>query len=92
MITFNQAYSNACAVINTKAWYDYCSEYNKFYVFSRYDDDSCGGYSSPCAINKEDGKAYSFVGVISGIGKMAHAYRLNKNKEWEEVPIEDDED
>lgn len=88
MVGYEDARRGALSRMSDKSWFDFCTEYENAYVFSRYDDISFGGIS-PCAVMKDSGKCYNFVAVLDEIGEPLGYYRMDCNEALTEVPEEE---
>lgn len=88
MVTLEQAREAALSYMSDKAWFNLCTEYEKAYVFSRYDDFSIGGYGSPCAVMKRDGECYMFAAVLDELGDVLHCFLMSPDGGLTEVSEE----
>lgn len=88
MVGYEDARRAALSRVSDKTWFDFCTEYENAYVFSRYDDISFGGIS-PCAVMKDSGKCYSFVAVLDEIGEPLCYCRMDCNGALTEVSEEE---
>ena len=76
MIDINAARDIALSKMSDKAFFDFCTEYENAFVFSKYDDMSIGG-NGPCAVMNSDGSALNFSAVLDEIGDELHDYKMN---------------
>ncbi len=81
MVTYQAAYKIAQALLSKEI--NYCSEYEKGYVFGHEEPGEevkyIGGYGhTPCAVLKSSGKAIPFNAfVIKGTGKRMKDYLVD---------------
>ena len=76
MIGFNEALS----IMNKYPHeFDYCTEHENAYVFSKMDELSFGGTNSPAAVMKAGGECCNFVSVI---GELGDEIREGYIKDW----------
>ena len=66
MVDYEQALSNAIDLLGKV---DKCCEYKDYYVFSYHTPVIEDSSSNLVAIEKKTGKAYSFIGIITKLGK-----------------------
>ena len=84
MLTYEKARKTALDCMEDKRWFNFCTEYENAFVFSKYDDISIGGIS-PCAVMKSDGSARLFEAALGNIGDELHAYIMDENGKLEEM-------
>lgn len=87
MIDIIAARDIALSKMSDKTFFNFCTEYENAFVFSKYDDMSIGG-NGPCAVMKNDGSALNFAAVLDEIGDELHDYKMSLDGEFTEVPIE----
>lgn len=85
MLTYEKARETMLGCMENKKWFNFCTEYEKAFVFSKYDDISIGG-TSPCAVLKEDGSARLFEAVAGELGDRLHTYIMDEDGKLDEMP------
>ncbi len=89
MVGYKEARDAALSRMTDKTWFNLCTEHEKAYVFSKYDDMSFGGSPSPCAVMKATGECCNFVAVLDEIGSPLHYFKMSANGELTEVSEEE---
>lgn len=87
MVTMDEARRIALSRMSDKGWFDFCTEFENAFVFSRHDDISIGGNGS-CAVMKATGEACTFAGVLAEIGDEVRGYKMALDGTFTEVPLE----
>lgn len=85
MVTYDEARETMLACMEDKGWFNFCTECEGAFVFSKYDDYSIGGVS-PCAVLKRDGGAYLFDAVLDELGETLHTYVMGEDGSLDEIP------
>lgn len=87
MLTYEDARKTALDCVEDKSWFNFCTEYENAFVFSKYDDISIGGIS-PCAVMKNDGSTRLFEAVLGETGGELHTYIMGEDGKLEEIPTD----
>lgn len=86
MVGYEQAREIALSGMSDKAWFDFCTEDERAWVFSRYEDTSFGG-TGPCAVLKDTGEACDYAAVLGETGETLRAFRMDADGALHEMPL-----
>lgn len=78
MVGYEEARRATLSRVSDKTWFDFCTEYENAFVFSRYDDMSFGGVG-PCAVMKASGECCNFAAVLDEVGNPVRYFRMDRD-------------